>query len=417
MNASKLSKLSEKMNGILIALVMLVMSSLSACSTGEEREPANESWEIGTHWRYSPQSIWGDTFVTGEYIFGQELEGQYITVYNLQTREKRRLTEIPLDYRFEEPSIYEDKVIWSAYYFSEEFRMSRQKDFDTLNWDVFLLNIKTGEIRQITTDEHVQRRPRIYGDTIVWLDNRHEEYKEYPHHYDVYAYSIKTGEERRITTTNSITDYDLAINGDLVVWTDSRNDDPASRIGTRPPIQNDDIYLYDLSTNQEQRVTTDPGDDSSPAIDNGRIVWLRQSAVRNIDVFLYEIETEKEIQISESSYVTYMYYPSIYGDRIAWADARLTKGNSTGDIFEVDEPAGVSESGSAEIYLYDLGTKRETLLVPSKGTVYTETIRQKEIKTTSWQVWLDPVIQGDFIVYTLSRQVDPATYAMKLDNE
>ena len=169
-----------------ITLLVLVMSSLSACAQAEEvnRLPA-ERWELDGYLRYSPQSIWRDTLVVGEYIFGNGLEDQYISAYDLRAREKQRLKEIPVDYLFEEPSISGDKVVWSSCYYSEEFRMSQQKDFDTLDWNVFLLNLKTGEERQITYDEHAQRSARIYGDAIVWLDNRHEEDDEYPHYYDV----------------------------------------------------------------------------------------------------------------------------------------------------------------------------------------------------------------------------------------
>jgi beta propeller repeat protein len=400
-----------------ITLLALVISSFSACDLTEASEFPSESWELEGYWRYSPQCIWGDTFVAGEYIFGNGLEGQYISTYNLQTWGKKRIKEIPLDYRFEEPSIYEDKVVWSSCYYSEEFRMSQQKDIDNLDWNVFLLDLKTGEERQITADEHAQRSARIYGDTIVWLDNRHEEDDEYPHYYDVYAYDLKTGAERRITTTNSIREYDLGISGSLVVWTDNRNDNPSSRIDTYPPVGNDDIYLYDLSADQEQQITTGPASDSSPVIDNGRIVWERKSAVRDRDIFLYDIETGQETQISESGYVAHLYNPSICGDRVVWADARLTRGNSAGDCFELDVAAEVSESGSAEIYLYDLGTQQEILLVPSEGTEFTERLREKEIKSTAWQVWLNPVIHGDFIVYTLAQQVSPVVYIIRLDKK
>ncbi|MDP2729288.1 MAG: hypothetical protein Q8O55_02240, partial [Dehalococcoidales bacterium] len=177
---------------LLIILVPLILLLVPASCTSTPLEPeeeawavAPESWQVGEHWRYSPQSIWGDTLIA--------MDGKYIYAYNLQTREEQRLKEIPVDYLVEEPSIYEDKVVWSSTYYSEEFRMSRQKDFDNLNWDVFFLDLKTGEVRQITTDEHAQIRPRIYGDTIVWLDNRHEEDDEYPHYFDVYAYDLKTG--------------------------------------------------------------------------------------------------------------------------------------------------------------------------------------------------------------------------------
>jgi hypothetical protein len=62
-----------------------------------------------------------------------------------------------------------------------------------------------------------------------------------------HAYDLEKGEEMRITQTNSIKDYDLSISGSLVVWTDSRNDSPESRIDTYPPVSNPDIYMFDLS--------------------------------------------------------------------------------------------------------------------------------------------------------------------------
>ena len=400
-----------------ITSLALVISSFSACALTEESELPAESWELNGFWRYSPQCIWGDTFVAGEYIFGNGLEGQYISKYNLQTREEQRIKEIPVDYLFEEPSIYEDNVVWSSCYYSREDRMSQQKDFDNLDWNVFLLDLKTGEERQITTDEHAQRSARISGDTIVWLDNRHEEDDEYPHFYDIYAYDLKTGEERRITTTNSIREYDLGISGSLVVWTDSRNDDPVSRIDTHPPVRNRDIYLYDLSADREQRITTDPANDCSPVIDDGRIVWERQSAVRDRDIFLYDVETGQETQISESGYVAHPYNPSICGDRVVWADARLTRGNSAGDCFELDEAAGVSESGSAEIYLYDLENYQETLMVPSTAREFSQKMGDRDTRMIVHQVWLNPVMHSDFIVYTLAQQVSPVVYVLRLDKK
>jgi len=399
-----------------ILSVALAAGAFSGCALAGDNEPPDNSWEIEGRWQYSPQSIWGDTLVAGEYVGDSGLEAMYITAYNLRTREKKRLKEIPLDYRFDAPAISGDRVVWAEYYFSDEFRSSPQKDFDSLDWEVFMLDMSTGEVRQITDDNHVQKSARISGDTIVWLDNRNEEGDEYPHYFDVYAYDLKTGEEKRITAECSVRESDLAISGSLVVWTDNRNDDPATRIQTRPPIFNDDIYLYDLSANQEQRITTNPVSDSSPVIDNGRIVWQRKSAVRDRDIYLYDIGTGQETNISNSGYVAGAYNPAIYGDRIVWADSRLTEGNSSGDCFGVDLEAGTSESGSAEIYLYDLSTGQETRLVASEGTEFTNTIQQQEIKSTAWEVWLNPVMHGNFIVYTLSQQIGSVTRVMKLED-
>jgi len=396
----------------LLHIVVMTSAALSLLSTSCEARPPEqlentpatlaESWQIGENWRYSHQSIWLDTLVA--------TDGENIIAYNLKTKETQNLKEIPADYLVESPSIYEDKLVWSSVYYSQEARMSRQQNVDALNWDVFLLDLKTGEERQITTNERAQISPGIYGDTIVWLDNRHEQDTEYPHSYDVYAYNLKTGIERRITATSTITEKDLSISGSLVVWTDNRNDDPASRIQTRPPVHNDDIYLYDLSADRERRVTTDAAEDFSPVIDGGRIVWKRLAAVRNIDIFLYDINAGQETKISQSRYVAPYYYPAIYSDRVVWADSRITLGNADDDTGGIDI-SGNAASGAAEIYLYDLGTKRETLLVPSIGTKFTG---ESGPKGTYYQVLLNPVMHGDYVVYTDTRQVSSITYATRL---
>ncbi|MDP2731083.1 MAG: hypothetical protein Q8O55_11480, partial [Dehalococcoidales bacterium] len=175
---------------------------------------------------------------------------------------------------------------------------------------------------------------------------------------------------------------------------------------------NDDIYLYDLSTNREQRITTGPADDSSPVIDNGRIVWQRTSAIRNLDIFFYDIATGQEMKISKSGYAAHDYYPAIYGDRVVWADARISQGNTADDVIEG------GKSGAAEIYLYDLESQQETLLVPSESTEFTLNAGGGQGRTfIERQVWLNPVMHGSFVVYALSRQVDPATFVLRLDKK
>jgi beta propeller repeat protein len=394
----------------------LLTGSLSGCAPNGGSEPPDNSWEIEGRWRYSTQSISGDTLVAGEYVGDSGLEAMYITAYDLRTREKKRLNEIPLDCRFEAPCVSGVRVAWAQYDYSDEFKSSMNKDFYSLDWEVFLLNMSTGEIRQITDDDYVQKSVRISGNTIVWLDNRNEENDEYPHYFDVYAYDLKTGEEKRITSDCTVTDTDLAISGSTIVWTDNRNDDPTTRIQTHPPVSNDDIYLYDLSTGQEVQVTNSPACDSSPVIDNGRIVWERRLAARGCDIYLYDIETGEEARISNSGYVAGLYYPAISGDRIVWADSRLTEGNSSDDCYTFDEESGTAESGSAEIFLYDLSTGEETLIVASEGLEYTENHGGKQIKSTAWEVWLNPVMSGDYLIYELSRQIGSVTHVMKLED-
>jgi TolB protein len=389
-----------------LALVTILLAPVSCTSTPPEQEEeastvVAESWQVGEHWQYSQQAIWGDIFIGLENVFGGGLEAQYISAYNLRTKERERFLEIdPHSVRAGAPSIYENLVVWSAADISEE----QQDEFD---WNVFLLDLDTGEVRQITDDQHVQMEPRIYGNTIVWLDNRHgtgERYP-YPQPLDVYAYDLSTGEEKRITAATTVEGYSHpAVSGSFVVWTDSRHADPeVVRHATNEPDYNNEIYMYDLATDEERRVTDYPGNDRYPTVNGNRIVWLRQSGYREADVFVYDLETGQEAQVSHSSYATF--HPAIYGDHIAWTDARVSKGNTTNDVVEiiVDQNTGKEErrEPGADIYLHDLKTQQE--------------VRLTSPLDTGFSLWVCPCIHSEFIVYMLDRQIGPITYAMRLE--
>lgn len=78
--------IGAQMKKLIISLtfVTLVISSLSACrSTVGGEEPSTESWQIGEHWMYSPQAIWGDQLVVHEVLFGDvRVAEQYISLYD-----------------------------------------------------------------------------------------------------------------------------------------------------------------------------------------------------------------------------------------------------------------------------------------------------------------------------------------------
>lgn len=394
-------------------LVMLLLVPVSCTSTSSEPEDEEElttteeqgeeqvveSWEIGEHWQYSQQALWGDNFVGIEYIFGDGLEAQYISIHNLRTGEKERVLELdPGSVRAGPPSIYENRIVWPATDISG--KQLSEIDWDELDWNIFLLDLETREVQQITTDEHAQTEPKVYGDTIVWLDSRHVEGYHNPEVFDVYTYDIRRGQERRLTSFTSAEEHSLSISDNMVVWSDNRHADPEVTIHAgNEPDYNNEIYIYNLTTNKERRVTTYPGNDHYPAIDGNRVVWLRQSDYLQADIFVFDLESGQEAQVSSSGYA--VYNPAIHGDRVVWADARVSKGNTSGDVIMN------GQSGSADIYLYDLGTKQETRLVPSQTEGESSGVVFR-------QVWMNPVIQGEYVVYTLERQIGSIVYAMRL---
>ena len=85
--------------------------------------------------------------------------------------------------------------------------------------------------------------PKIYGDRIVWTDFRNG-------NADIYMWDLSTSLETRITD-NAEAQGGPDIYGDRIVWTDYRN-------GFK------DIYMKNLSTGVETRITTNTADQMNP---------------------------------------------------------------------------------------------------------------------------------------------------------
>jgi len=236
--------------------------------------------------------------------------------------------------------------------------------------------------------------PAISGDRIVWQDYRNG-------YSDIYLYDISTGIESRVTTDSS-SQYSPAISGDRIVWYDYRNGDS-------------DIYLYDISTGIESRVTTDPSSQYSPSISGDRIVW-QDYRNGDYDIYFYDISTGIESRITTNT--SYQSSPSISGDRIVWMDDR----NGDYDIYLYDISTGIesrittntsyqyspaisgdrivwqdSRNGDYDIYLYDISTGIESRI------------------TTNTSYQSSPSISGDRIVWMDDRNGNMDIYSYNLN--
>jgi Tol biopolymer transport system component len=363
--------------------------------TQNVKEFTGEIWEIEGNLSYSQQTITDNTLIgiVNELERGNIVRQQIVS-YDLLSREQETLVGLPVDrVVYEPPAVYGDSVVWSSVDGIEEEQQEAAKSELLPDFEIFLLDLRTGQVQQLTTEEHAQVSPRIYEDTIVWLDARNVEAYYNPRRYDVYAYDINSGTEKRLTAAPTAEGNDLSIHGNLVVWTDNRHADPPMDIHAgNEPAFNNEIYAYDLSTNREKRITDYPGNDRHPVIDGENIVWLRQvyQDYRKADVFLFNTVTGKETRISTSNYATFT--PSINGNRIVWVDARASLGNTAGDTVV----NGVQ--GQADIYLYDLATKQEV----------------KISSTKPGDVLASPIIYGDYVVYTSIIMVDNRVFVVHL---
>ncbi|WP_440955352.1 hypothetical protein ACSAZK_17830 [Methanosarcina sp. Mfa9] len=227
-----------------------------------------------------------------------------------------------------------------------------------------------GTETQITTDESEQFRPAICGDTIVWTDDRNG-------NYDIYMYNLSTSEETRITTNDVFPEDYSAIYDNKIVWTDSRN-------------ENSDIYMYDFFTLTETRITTSESDQFWPAIYGDNILWidLRNG---NDDIYMYNLSTSEETQIATNESMSDD--PFIYGNRIVWEDDRNGYPNF-------------------DIYMYDLATSMETQITTNESVQSYPAIYEDRI------VWQDDRNGNyDIYMYNLSTQTETQITANESDQK
>ncbi|UCE72852.1 MAG: hypothetical protein JSV56_07390, partial [Methanomassiliicoccales archaeon] len=212
------------------------------------------------------------------------------------------------------PAIYGDIVVWN-----EETRESGVSNWEIFVYDLsmdsdgddvpnYLENETTGgrhvpdpaKIR-ITNNASKQLEPDIYGDIIVWEDERHG-------NFDIYMYDLAEDSDDD-GLPNYIDDDD---DGDGILDEVDGDSDPAKR-----------------------RVTDNPAHQENPAIYGTKIVWV-DKRYGNKDIFIYDMVSQKEAIIAGINEVGYqpdpgnpnkvIYpiqdYPDIYGDKIVWEDDR-----------------------------------------------------------------------------------------------
>ena len=240
------------------------------------------------------------------------------------------------------PAVYGDIIVWTD---------ERNIIGGYGGRNIYMYDLSTGTETGIAPIPFNQVLPAVYGDIIVWQDGRNT--------WDIYMYDLSTSTETPITT-NPATQADPAVYGDIIVWEDKRNG-----------WDNGDIYMYDLSTGVETQVTTNPANVLYPAVYGDIIVWTDNrnrngdiDMYGNWDIYMYDLSTGAEAQVTTNT--AHQAYPAVYGDIIVWEDWRNGYPNR-------------------DIYMYDLSTGVET-------QVTTDTADQAI-----------PAVYGDIIVWTDNR--------------
>ena len=293
------------------------------------------------------------------------------------------------------PAIYGDTVVW--------------EDDRNGNWDIYAYTISSQTVVQITSDVSNQMEPAVQGDAIVWMDERNG-------NTDIFLYDLSQKQEFQVTTDEANQTHP-ALYGDVVVWQDYRNG-------------NWDILGYDLSLQQEFQVTISSSNQTHPALYGDVVVW-QDYRNGNWDIFGYDLSLQQEFQITSDArdQVT----PSIYGDMVVWADDR----NENWDIYgyristsqefrittdttnqmnpAVSENAVVWEderNGGYDVYRYDLHLLQKDPIglnsaFQKRPALYGNSIVWEDYRNGNWDIYGYnlPGLSPQTTLYTLSLTV------------
>ncbi len=252
------------------------------------------------------------------------------------------------------------------------------------NWDVMVMDLATGDVRQVTQNAGAQLQPHTDGRSIVWEDFREDTSRDYYGYPEIYVYDLAAEKERPLTRGKG-GHFQPRVDGDTVVWMDGRNNPKTggARGCENCPENNWDIFGVSLSKNREFSVATEAVMENSPDVAGDRVVWveLRDGG----QVWLLDLKTKERRRLTSAAAVRN--HVRIDGDLVVWEDER--RGHGTNDVV-VNGLAG-----NADIFLYDLTEKAEARL------------------TGDW-IQLSPAISKRTVAFIYSTQVNPKVQVVEV---
>jgi len=155
----------------------------------------------------------------------------------------------------------------------------------------------SGKLREITTEMRGHERIKIYKNRIVW-------YARYPN-LDIYMHDLSTGKNVKLTNSSGRVLHPN-IYENMVVY-------PRASSGGKF-----DIYVYDIDTKRESQITNTPEfSETMPDIYGNKIAFVRMYSLDKTDIIVYNMDTGEEIEVGSPS--DFNYGPEIYGDKVVWS--------------------------------------------------------------------------------------------------
>lgn len=182
------------------------------------------------------------------------------------------------------------------------------------NWDIYMYDFAIHQERRITTDPADQADPSIYGNRIAWADRRHSTNGW----WDAYVYDITTGQETRITENTTLGRSPI-LGANSMVWGDVRGNGPFSLFEYRFNVVPHERWLF--ATPLENFID----------MSGDKVTWTSRSANETYDdIYVYNVSTGQEVRVTSSA--ARQWFPTISGQYLVWEDLR----NGNADLYGLE---------------------------------------------------------------------------------
>jgi len=223
----------------------------------------------------------------------------------------------------------------------------------------------TGEVK-LTNFLARRSHPRIFGDKVVWAENRNG-------NSDIYLYNLTTRTEQRLTNGESDASKP-SIYANRVVYVDRRSDQ------SNPGRDAINIYLKDLSSGIARPLTSDSKFQSEPTIYGDLVAYIETGYKGSRTIFLYNLLNNTKETIVSGKDIGNLQFA---GNYIVWTDM---------------------SGGFGKIYVYDLKTKTKSSLAGRFGDQVSPAVseagkvvfgaKRRTGSENDWRVYVHDVVNG-----------------------
>lgn len=238
---------------------------------------------------YAFPIIFGNNVVWHEYTekYEDRNKPHKLMIYDIASKSKRELVKIN-QHQDQNFKIYGNKIVYEGPKYCEpEYCIGNAEEGDH---DIWLYDIGTDKKTRITSNEEYQGLPEIWNNYLVWVDDR----SIAEGNKGIYMYNILTGEEKPLNLTYAVSGGHTAISfSDYnVIWTDYRNSDETST--------NEDVYFYNIQGDTERRITFNSDHQGGGKLDGNYVVWI-DTRNNGQDLFMKDLSSDSILKGSYCS--------------------------------------------------------------------------------------------------------------------